>query len=509
MNFAIRVDASLTIGTGHVMRCLALAMHLENLQHEVIFFIRSQPGSLEEFINSKGFQTILMKSPNLFQKPKYSSDYKTWLQVSETEDANDIIQKLCSHKETFDWLIIDHYGINSTWEKRIKEKIPSLNMLAIDDLNRTHSVDLLLDTTLHRSPESYRSSDIKQSCLTGSEYALLRPEFYQQREKVFSVPRTPKKLRLLISMGGVDLLNITEKVVNILLRCQSTILKFIKVEIVLSRRNTKFNAIEELSKQHDILSLHEFVEDMASMMAKCDIAVGAPGTTSWERACLGLPAVLIPIADNQQGNAEALLKAGAIKLVQHSKLDTHLVSAIEEIFINLEHYQEVNLNISDGLGVNKVYQYLSPLNCKDGSPITLRSARDDDIKTVYKWQNLEETRRFARNPNIPSWPEHKQWMQEKIKSYSCYFNIIQYNKKEIGVIRLDRYSQECYEVSIFIDPKYFGLGIATIALKLLLSQHKSIDILATVLVENAVSHKLFQSVGFKQINEETYMFYKG
>ena len=508
MNFAIRVDASLDIGTGHVMRCLALAEHLTNLKHQVIFFTRSQPGSLEEIITSKGFPYILMECPGRLKKPEHSSDYQAWLQVSETEDAKDVTQKLSTLKNSIDWLIVDHYGINKVWEKQVKKQTPSLNIFAIDDLGRTHAADLLLDTTLNRSAAIYQSSDIEKTCLTGSEYALLRPEFNLEREKALPLQKTQKGLRLLISMGGGDQLNITENAVNALLNSQPKTFDIGSVEIVLSPRNKNFKAVKTLAMKHGILTLHEFVEDMAALMSRCDIAIGAPGTTSWERACLGLPAVLIPIADNQQDNAEALYKAGAIQLIQNSEIDTHLILAIEEIANNLSRYQNNNLNIADGLGINKVYQYISPLNCKDGSPVTLRNANNMDIETVYQWQILEDTRRFARNPGTPSWPEHKQWMQNKLQSFECYFYIIQYNGNDIGVVRLDHQSTSRYEVSILIDPSYFGLGIASIALKLLLSLHKSIDILATVLTENATSHKLFQSANFNRIDENTYIFSK-
>ncbi len=451
MNIAFRVDASLNIGSGHVMRCLSLAEHIKKQGHSCIFFTRPQAGSLEELIKSKGFKTIEMNRSEFVTEAKETTEYQNWLQATENDDANDFINKTKNHNLSFEWLIIDHYGINQHWEKKVKQECSAMQVLAIDDLIRTHDVDILLDTTLGRKASSYKNSNIATACLTGSEFALLKPDFNRRREHKKPTMKTEHGIRILISFGGVDNLDATGIVLNTLIDSPNEQVNIDAIDVILHPRSPNFSVVKALTMPYEHITLYEFVEDMATLMSISDIAIGAPGTTSWERACLGLPSILIPIAENQKDNAKALHKADAIQLIEIENIQCRLMTAIQELALKLPEYEAANLKITDGLGIARVYQYLHPHRSTNNDIITLRKAHEEDIQTVYDWQTLPETRRYARNPQIPNWQDHKSWMQKRLNSPSCYFYIIQKNNIPTGVVRLDLLSPQKYEVSFFLS----------------------------------------------------------
>ena len=240
-------------------------------------------------------------------------------------------------------------------------------------------------------------------------------------------------------------------------------------------------------------------------MAQATLAIGAPATSAWERCCLGLPSVIIPFADNQLQVAKALENAGAGVVVNPEAIEKILPQAIEELLKGHTRYTQNCLKVCNGLGPNKTMQYLLPVNAKDQQPVRLRDARADDIQQVFAWQSRPETRRYARNPEVPGWDQHQAWMTAKLQDMGCYFYMIEHGGQPAGVIRLDRIVAQRYEVSIFIAPEKYRLGLARIALSLLQKLHRYIDIEAEVLPGNIASEQLFLSSGYVRQSPGKYL----
>jgi len=316
MKVIFRVDASLQIGTGHVMRCLCLAEALRKGGDDVEFICRQHNGSLVNKIRLAGFNVYeleLLKNSKVDNKLFHSS----WLGVTQQKDSYDCIKIL--KKVKTDWLIVDHYGLDKDWQIELKSYCKKI--MVIDDLgDRMHDCNLLLDQNFGSTQAKYQGL-VKKYCkiIAGPNYALLRDEFLQWRD--YSLKRREKKLQintLLVTLGGVDSDNYTEKVLQMLAKCK--LVMSTEIQVVMGENSPHLSRVQnQASKMPFRTTVNIGVSNMAELMANADLAIGAAGSTTWERCCLGLPTIQLIISENQRQISEALDKINAIKLLE--KLD--------------------------------------------------------------------------------------------------------------------------------------------------------------------------------------------
>ena len=329
------------------MRCLVLGSCLKDIGCNVQFATRGQPSDLNDLIAEKGFKIINLTRPKKFKVPNNSSDYSSWLQVTEDFECKDFLDKVTYA----DLVIVDHYGINIKWHQQVKKSLTCM-LMVIDDLVRPHKADIVLDQTLNRQSSEYTTS---HPCLalTGTDYALLKPDFASAREVLKKQPRL--KHNILISMGGIDKPNASLSVLTALLNEE----KRLPVTVLLSQRSPNYEQVKSFALKHSEWVEHiEFVDDMPALMSQYSIMIGAPGSTSWERACLGIPSIIVPIADNQKNIAQELADANAVKVVELSKISACLFDALQEIISEWESYSRNNLALCDGLGCKRTIQQL-------------------------------------------------------------------------------------------------------------------------------------------------------
>ena len=303
MKVVFRVDASLQMGIGHVMRCLTLAEMLKEYGANIDFICRKHKGNLIDKIISKGFNVFELELP-LENKVDNKLFHSHWLGTTQQQDAKDCISTLQQTK--VDWLIVDHYGIDEDWQQDLKKNYKKL--MVIDDLaDRKYQCDILLDQTFGRQQLDYKAL-VPKTCelLLGSQYALLRPEFAKWRQYSIERRKHPVFKQLLVNMGGVDADNVTEQVVKELETCNLP--RDINIIVVMGRFAPHLEIIK--AKVDNLPYKTEVKVDignMAKIMANADIAIGAAGTTTWERCCLGLPTLQIVIAKNQEFSAPTSL----------------------------------------------------------------------------------------------------------------------------------------------------------------------------------------------------------
>jgi len=354
VNIFFRVDASVEIGSGHVHRCITLANELKGIAGNSTFICRGYIGNLVPLIKKNGHEVILVQSKgDMFpENRKYN-----WNNAEIKDDLDSTLEAIgCTG--LVDLFIVDHYGIDERWCGKIRPYCK--NMLVVDDLaNRNFDCDFLLDQTLNRKKKDYRNL-VPPGCelMLGSEYALLRPEFLQHRQAAkkrrndISQPRN-----LLISLGGTDPDFLTELAMLALSESDSAS-KFL-VDIVLSSQAPHLDRVVKLSKNMPYkTNLHIDSSEMAYLMTNADMAIGAGGTTSWERCCLGLPTLAIVMTDNQKGVIGALESAGATVNVGHGKdIDSHKLSAFIDRYVNdprsLHDMSKKSFETCDGLGAKR------------------------------------------------------------------------------------------------------------------------------------------------------------
>ena len=350
-----RADASVKIGNGHIARCLTLAVEFKARGAECLFISREQPGDAFDLIRKHGFH--LHPLPDIAGEQPTSSDYPS--EYGEDSDASQTATYLSGWRP--DWLIVDHYALNGRWERRLRSSCRFL--MVIDDLaNRCHDCDLLLDQTLNRTPDHYAHL-VPDRCklLLGQHYGMLRPEFAQLRPYSLARRHAPRLRRVLITMGGTDQPNATGQVLDALK--VSKLPKDCTITIIMGAQAPWLEAVKHQAEDmHWSTEVLVDVSNMAKLMADSDLAIGAVGGTAWERCCLGLPTLMVILADNQKTGALALESIGAAKLLG----STESIRDSLPISLNvlLETPQELAImsqrssQLTDGLGVQNIFSEL-------------------------------------------------------------------------------------------------------------------------------------------------------
>ena len=357
MLVVFRADASIQIGTGHVMRCLTLADQLTRQGHDCWFICREHPGHLGDVIISKGYSLSLLPAQTATspqQKTSASDDYARWLGVPWQEDARQTLDAISTQHP--DWLVVDHYALDAQWERTLSSAVGKI--MVIDDLaNRPHECALLLDQNLGRVSSDYDGL-LPAECLRliGPRYALLRPEFAALREQSLSRRKNPELKRILISLGGVDRTNVTGEVLTAL--AHSSLPASTELDIVMGASAPYLEEVRQQAAQLPFNArVNVNVQDMAERMCFADLSIGAAGSTSWERCCMGLPSVTVILAENQRAIAEALANYKAGLCVDIPKVTEKLTSLIEMYAGDAEARMLISQNaaqVCDGGGANWV-----------------------------------------------------------------------------------------------------------------------------------------------------------
>ncbi|WP_299567806.1 UDP-2,4-diacetamido-2,4,6-trideoxy-beta-L-altropyranose hydrolase [uncultured Sulfitobacter sp.] len=305
LDVLFRADSSVDIGTGHVMRCLTLADTLRAAGARPRFVCRDLPGHSGVRIAARGHSVTLLPAPAAGTPAAAAPpDHAGWLAVSQDTDA----AQTRDSGTAPDWIVVDHYALDARWERAAAA--PGTRILATDDLmDRPHAVDLLLDQTLGRRASDYAALAPGARVLAGSDYALLRPEFAARRAE--SLARTRHPVRdILVSLGGIDGTDATGRVLSVLARTVAG--RDMCVTVVMGSAAPHLARIRAQAAAMPVATrVVVDVDDMARRMVRSDISIGAAGSTSWERCCLGLPGVIAVLADNQRAIAAALAEAGA------------------------------------------------------------------------------------------------------------------------------------------------------------------------------------------------------
>lgn len=355
-HFVVRADASSAIGSGHVQRCLTLANELSRRGAKVTFATRPSIGGMRKSIKCHGHRLHMLSSGmNTLTEEGQEGDYSNWLGGKWWDDADEVINLL--KQNPADWLIVDHYGIDSNWHNVMRAH--TRNIMVIDDLARARQdCDLLLNQNINFSTASYTdlvAADTR--LLLGPEYALLRPEFSELRNQSMERRRSSTFRQLLVTLGGADKKNDTSHVLEALRYCRLP--KDILVVVVMGELAPWKSEVRALaSKLPFQIQILSNVKNMASLMANSDLAIGAAGSSAWERCCLGLPSLNLVLADNQRPIAQGLAATGAARLLEHRKaLDCSLRNHLLDIAANPGTLAEMAAHsyaLTDGQGCKAV-----------------------------------------------------------------------------------------------------------------------------------------------------------
>ncbi len=521
MKIVVRADASLTMGSGHIMRCLTLADGLKQQGHDISFICRQHDGHLADLIGQKGFAVqLLAKSKTAdFIKQHVHSE---WLDASESDDFAECKPILQALKP--DWLIIDHYAIGKNWEQQAKRLLPNLKILAIDDLaDRTHDCEILLDQNFGRKNEDYQPlvpSDCQR--LLGTRYTLLRDEFASWRAMSLNRRKSVQPPNnILVNLGGVDNDNVTLKILQSLNTFVQQSTQAFNVTVVMGKTAPHIVRIQDFAKQANF-PCHVIVNanNMAELMANADLAIGAAGSTTWERCCLGLPMVLIVLADNQQVIAKALADKNVVKVVTDmAALDEQLPRLLSEIADNYKKFSRQSAKLVDGQGAKRVAHWIE--FAQKFQHCQLRQATQADTQMIWQWRNHIDVRRWMFGQDEIALADHEKWYGKQLDHANVHLLIFEVAGEPMGLVNVTQMTIDKYQTLQLANthapnpnektaswgfylspnsPKGQGLGFAlgVLAIAQIFNTTDIGKITAQVLAYNTASLALHRKLGFSE-----------
>ncbi|WP_130537797.1 UDP-2,4-diacetamido-2,4,6-trideoxy-beta-L-altropyranose hydrolase [Thiomicrorhabdus indica] len=497
MKVVFRVDASIKIGTGHVMRCLTLAAVLRDQGIDVLFLCRPHSGHLIQLIEQKGYEVARLAQPNSYSdETLFHSD---WLGVTQQQDAEQCAQFL--HNKPVDWLIVDHYALDKNWQTQLKPYCEKL--MVIDDLgDREHLCDWLLDQNYGATTAKYQHL-VPDHCqiLAGADYSLLRSEFAEWRDYSLN-RRTDKNTveNILITMGGVDPDNYTGKILaqmsNVPLSGQE------KIIVVMGANAPHLQTVQyQAAAMPFDIEIKTNVANMAEIMANADIAIGAAGSTTWERCCLGLPTIQLVIAENQRQIAEAL---SSINVVQILDEVSFLPKVVRDALNQLKDLTENSSRLVDGQGASRVTNMLSQsYQNQEGHvffPYTALTPKQSLF--VLAMRNHESIRKWMHQQKMITESEHLAFVGSLKSRIDRRFFMVQRAEKIIGTLNFTDIDNEQRraEFGIFANPflaeKGQGTALMILALDYALKILKLNELDLVVYDDNYAAICLYKKFGF-------------
>jgi UDP-2,4-diacetamido-2,4,6-trideoxy-beta-L-altropyranose hydrolase len=445
MRIALRVDGSDRIGTGHVVRCLTLADRLAEAGHACHFVMRDHLGAPTGLIETRGFPLTLL--PRVDGSDTGGLAHSHWLGTSQDRDAMDMLAAL---KEPVDWLVVDHYALDQQWHRALRPS--ARHILVIDDIaDRIHDCDLLLDQNLQGAAGRYDGL-VPPAChvMLGPQYALLKPRFASLRDDRTA---TEGDGAILLYFGGIDAEGATLTALEAVAGAE---LRHRPIDVVVGDRNPHRAAVADWCAAHSNARFHGGGSDMAALMANAALAVGAAGATAWERCCLGLPTILVTLAENQKPGAAALAREGAaIWLGDFPEVSAETLAAALRTLDAAPHLADVigrrAAALVDGRGTDRVVRAM------DREPIVLRRAGPDDCDAVWTWRNDERTRRHSLDPAPVPLDDHRRWFSSSLANTDRALLIGESAGEPVGVLRYDRVADSA-TISVYLVPGREGRG---------------------------------------------------
>ncbi len=503
-----RADSAVTIGIGHIMRCLTLADALRMQGIDSWFICRDLPGERTDLIVQRGYSVKI-----ILPREKLSiSSQNAIQQIRESwqDDAQEC--KYLLVKQPPMAIVVDHYQLDKQWEQQVLQSIPGTPLIVIDDLaNREHEACLLLDQTLDRQSDDYKHL-VPETCdlLLGHSYTLLRSEFSSKQRINRAIPKGDESWRILVSLGGTDPENLTLSILHSLEKIISKLSNTLEICVIMGKSAPHIKTIENWCTERKQTLIID-CQDMPAQLDWAHLAIGAGGTSAAERCARGLPSLLLVIADNQELVSASLAKHGAaINLGRCNPFpELQLCEQIIQLLSNKSAYEEMATRcyqLFDGKGSERVINQLM-LQIESHS-VRLSPVGLNDCELLWHWQNEQGMRNYFRNPTVPSWQEHLNWFNNAISNKNVLLFKIEYKNKPAGMLRLDfNLSEERNaEISILISSIQQRKGIAKKALNIIIKNFPDVSLIADIHPDNIASQKAFISSGFTTSNKTHYEY---
>jgi len=473
MNFLIRADASLEIGSGHIMRCIAFGQILKEKGHTIHFITKTDNMLLLERLVKENFTVkIIHKKTNIQQDAIITSRYAKELSV--------------------EWVITDGYKFNTEYQKRIKDK--GLKLICIDDISKFHFVsDVVINQNINAEKNIRYSREKHTKLLLGLRYLMLRKEY--REETNWKRVIKDKCRNILITMGGSDEYNITQKVIDSLQDYPEKL----NINIILGFTN-EIALDEGIRNENKKLTIKLFrnVENMIPQIRWCDLAICTSGSIVWEMMKLNTPMIVGYVADNQKYSCVQLNKeklafgAGDFRKIDIVDLTYVISNVLESFMLRMTVFRNMEKKMCQwGLDLDLWMIF---------NELVIRNATMKDVELVYKLSNDPKVRRASINKEFIKFEDHKKWFERKIADKNSKFYLILKKNEFVGQVRFDITGDRAL-ISISVTQDFRGKGYSGKVLKLscnkLFFDSNSVNYIeAFIIPSNISSIKIFEKSGF-------------
>ena len=485
----VRADADHRIGSGHMMRCIALAQAWRDKWNtkdgQITFISHCESQSLRQNIKDEGFQLVSIEKP-----------------YPDTEDIRITIELLSSSRKRFlasQWVVLDGYHFGTEYQREIRKN--GCKLLVIDDYNHLerYHADVLLNQNLGAENIAYNFDD-GTVLLRGHRYILLRSNFLKCENRVKSAPDVAKNI--LVTMGGGETSDLILRIINILEKFDSSILD---IKIIAGHTDAKLDVIKRRIQhaQESFTLLHD-VKDMASLMRWADIALTAGGSTCWELLFMGVPIVIIVLSENQKNIAAAIDATGSgINLGGYQDIRQEDIACVLSALIHEKGKRRImasrGMGWVDGKGADRV------VNAMSMDMILLRNTGKRDCELIWRWANDTEVRKNAIASDQIGWEDHLNWYNNKLSDPRCIHFIATTGQEDLlGQIRFD-ISNDQAEIDVSIDKdrrsKGYGARLIKAGVDSIVNRAPVRKVFSRVKMKNTPSINAFIKAGF-QIEEE-------
>jgi UDP-2,4-diacetamido-2,4,6-trideoxy-beta-L-altropyranose hydrolase len=478
----IRADASIAMGTGHAMRCLALAQAWQDAGGRAVFAMAEATPAIQARLAAERCEVISISSA-----------------AGTAEDASQTIA--LGKEQTAEWIVVDGYHFTTDYQRALKAA--GFKILFLDDYGHAqhYSADLVLNQNVCARAERYLDREPQTRLLLGPRYCLLRREFGAWREWKREV--SPLCHHVLVMMGGSDPENLTARVIQALALAR---LEDVETTVVVGGSNPHFAMLQNLATQSgQKITLRRDVSNIAEAMAEADVAISAAGSTCWELCLLSLPALLVDVADNQSELARELDRRGCAVHVGDRTVSVEKIAAQLKRLVGSQDLRQslsrCSRELVDGDGALRV---VSVLRGTEG--VRLRRARADDIRLLWEWANDPEVRAASFSSAPIPWETHVAWFAEKVGQNRSLLFIAE-NEEGIafGQIRFDLKGGEA-ELNLSLVKEKRGIGLAVplieAGVREVLAGTQCERVHAFVKPQNAASARAFEKAGFVRVGVE-------
>lgn len=477
----VRADAGVEIGTGHVMRCLALAQAWRDAGGRVAFAMAQTTPAIRGRVADEADEIIEIAST-----------------PGSAEDALQTIAAATAQRA--DWVVVDGYHFAADFQRALKNS--GFKVLVVDDHGhaRHYFANLVLNQNLFASESLYSNRDSNTLLLLGPRYCLLRREFAEWIEWKREIP--PVGRRLLVTMGGSDPANVTTRVMDALRMVDVNELETIVV-IGGSNPHPEFERLPNYKGRK--ISVRKAVSNVAELMAWADVAISSAGTTCWELCFMALPSLLVDVAVNQTASARELGRRGcAIHLGNVEEFLPELAAIqLEKLLKSEQARYDLSVRcreLVDSLGAERVVHAMR-------AGLKLRPVREEDCRVLWEWVNDPQVRAAAFSSGPVPWEQHKAWFASRMEDPNCRILVAENGEgRPMGQLRVDWHSDQDGYIDVSVAPESRGTGNGGVLIDIgasIFFAERGERLHALVKVENMASRRAFERAGFMSLGEES------